>query len=63
MVDWYFLVELLATYGFGARWIGWIKALLLSAKANFIINGEQKGMLDSSGVLDKGTRYLLFFLS
>lgn len=43
MVDWDFLVELLVAFGFRGKWISWIKTLLHSRKANFIINGEQKG--------------------
>lgn len=44
IVDWDFLVEPLDVYGFSSKWIGWIKTIfLLSLKANFLVNGVQRG--------------------
>lgn len=43
IMDWDFLLELLKTRGFGNRWARWIKAILISSKANFLINGAKSG--------------------
>lgn len=45
IVDWDFLLELLAARGFGQRQIEWIKALLFSSKANILVNGSQCGYI------------------
>lgn len=42
-VDWDFLFELLEARGFGERWVGWIKSILVSSKAKFLINGKECG--------------------
>lgn len=41
IVDWGFLLDLLKAHGFSDRWIGWIKSILTSSKAKFLINGTQ----------------------
>lgn len=43
MVDWDFLIELLEAYDFGNRWIIWVRSILFTFKANFLINGSHKG--------------------
>lgn len=43
MVDWDFLTELLEAYDFGNRWIIWVRSILFTFKANFLINGSHKG--------------------
>ncbi|XP_039134138.1 uncharacterized protein LOC120271516 [Dioscorea cayenensis subsp. rotundata] len=63
MVDWYFLDELLHAYGFGERWAGWIKAILVSSKANFIINGDKSGYVRYlRGLLQGDPLFLLALL-
>lgn len=42
MVDWDFLTELLEAYDFGNRWIGWVRSIIFTSKANFLINGSHK---------------------
>jgi len=39
-VGWDFLIELLATRGFGPRCIGWIKTCLLSERSSILVNGK-----------------------
>lgn len=45
LVDWDFLLDLLRARGFGGRWIGWIDCLLLTSKANVLINGSPNGYI------------------
>lgn len=40
MVDREFLFDLLATRGFGQRWISWVRNILHSSKAHIFINGS-----------------------
>lgn len=42
-VDWGFLLDLLKARGFGERWSGWVKTILASSKAKFLINNTQCG--------------------
>ncbi|XP_039144849.1 uncharacterized protein LOC120282161 [Dioscorea cayenensis subsp. rotundata] len=42
-VDWGFLLELLRARGFGERWIGWVRTILASSKAKFLVNNAQCG--------------------
>lgn len=39
-VDWDFLLDLLEARGFGRRWVGWMRSLLLSSKASLLVNGS-----------------------
>lgn len=45
MVDWGFLLELLFVWGFGSRWIGWIKSLLQTSKSTIVVNSSQEGYI------------------
>jgi hypothetical protein len=40
-VRWDFLMEVLEQYGFGARWKGWVTALLGSATTAVLLNGSR----------------------
>lgn len=44
-VDWDFLFDLLKVRGFGNRWIGLIKCILFSSKANILTNGSPNGYI------------------
>lgn len=65
MVDWDFIFELLHAYGFGTKWISWVTSILFSSKANFIVNGEQKGYVRNLYCLRQGDSLspLLFVLA
>lgn len=43
LVDWDFLFDLLKARGFGDRWVGWIKCILVSSKASILVNGSPNG--------------------
>lgn len=43
IVDWDFLTWLVEACDFGNRWVGWVRSILLTSKANFLINGSHKG--------------------
>lgn len=45
LVDWDFLLDLLLARGFGERWIGWVKSLLILSKAFILVNGIPNGYI------------------
>nr|CAD1828059.1 unnamed protein product [Ananas comosus var. bracteatus] len=51
-INWDFLFQLLSTRGFGAKWIDWIKGLLLSTSSAVLLNGTP----GSSFVCKRGLR-------
>lgn len=53
-VDWGFLLELLKVRGFGVRWIGWVRTILTSSKAKFLINNVQSEYVRFRRGLKKG---------
>lgn len=63
LVDWEFLLELLAAREFGSRWLGWMDNILSSTKANVLVNGAPNGYIRYRGGLRQGDPLspLLFF--
>lgn len=53
-VEWSFLFNLLKARGFSERWVGWIRAILCSSKARFLINGTQCGYVQYRRGLRQG---------
>ncbi|XP_039122026.1 uncharacterized protein LOC120258641 [Dioscorea cayenensis subsp. rotundata] len=45
LVDWDFLLNLLRAKGFGDRWVNLIEKILVSSKANVLINGSPNGYI------------------
>ncbi|XP_039130828.1 uncharacterized protein LOC120267198 [Dioscorea cayenensis subsp. rotundata] len=64
LVDWDFLLDLLLARGFGERWIGWIKSLLISSKESILVNGNPNGYIRYKRGLQHGDplSLLLFVL-
>lgn len=39
-VNWNFLLQMLEKFGFGSKWIGWMKECLASARVSVLVNGS-----------------------
>ena len=50
-VNWNFLINALAGFGFSSKWISWIKICIHSAKFSILINGAPKGYFGTSNGL------------
>jgi hypothetical protein len=44
-VNIYFLLEVLKLRGFGERWMGWIKKIVIGGSINVLANGEESSTL------------------
>ncbi|XP_039141329.1 uncharacterized protein LOC120278666 [Dioscorea cayenensis subsp. rotundata] len=53
-VEWGFLLELLKARGFSERWISWIRTILASSKAKFLVNNVQTGYVRYRRCLRQG---------
>lgn len=63
IVDWDFLFEILSARGIGWHWISWIKTILMTPKANILVNGFPAGYVRYQRGLRQGDPYPLSFLS
>lgn len=39
-VNWGFLFSMMSNFGFGEKWIGWIKECLFSSRISVLVNGS-----------------------
>ena len=39
-LNWEFLLSMLGNFGFGARWIRWMKTCISTAKVSILVNGS-----------------------
>lgn len=39
-INWNFLLQMLEKFGFGSKWIGWMKECLASARVSVLVNGS-----------------------
>ena len=53
-VNWNFLINALAGFGFSSKWISWIKICIHSTKFFILINGTPKGYFGASNGLKQG---------
>lgn len=51
-VNWEFLFDLLAKFGFGSKWLGWIKTCLSTASISILVNGSPTNEIQ----LERGLR-------
>jgi hypothetical protein len=53
-VNIYFLLEVLKLRGFGERWMGWIKKIVIGGSINVLANGEESSTLKTGKGLRRG---------
>jgi hypothetical protein len=49
-----FLLEVLKLRGFGERWMGWIKKIVIGGSINVLANGEESSTLKTGKALRQG---------
>ncbi|XP_019438892.1 PREDICTED: uncharacterized protein LOC109344584 [Lupinus angustifolius] len=53
-LDWKFLVDTLSAFGFGGKFISWIKTIMHSAKLSVVVNGKSYGYFSCSRGVRQG---------
>ena len=54
IINWQFLFDMFENFGFGQRWIGWMKTFVTSARISILVNGSPTSEFTPSRGLRQG---------